>query len=87
MVVNSAAASGSQNLVRIDLTTLTSSSVACSCKPTLASTLADDGAFRVTDAVTGPNWIVDAAPATPRVLFIPALPASAKTSLVASVAQ
>jgi hypothetical protein len=76
--------SGSQTLVRVDLTTLTATSVACSCKPTLASTLADDGAFRVTDAPTGPNWIVDAAPATPRTLFIPALPAPVKTSLVAS---
>lgn len=87
MVVNSAAASGGTNLVRVDLTTLTSTSVSCSCKPTLASTLADDGAFRVTEAVSGPNWIVDAAPATPRVLFIPALPAAAKTSLVALVVQ
>jgi hypothetical protein len=87
IVVNSGTSSGGPNLVRVDLTTLTSTSVVCSCKPTLASTLADDGAFRVTDAVTGPNWIVDAAPATPRVLFIPALPASAKTSLVASVVQ
>jgi hypothetical protein len=77
--------SGSQNLVRVDLTTLTSTAVSCSCKPTLASTLADDGAFRVTDALTGPNWIVDAAPATPRTLFIPALPIAVKTSLVASV--
>jgi hypothetical protein len=85
IVVNSAATSGSQNLVRIDLTTLTSTSVACSCTPTLAATLADDGAFRVTDAVTGPNWIVDAAATTPRVLFIPALPTPVKTSLVASV--
>jgi len=85
IVVNSAAATGTQNLVRVDLTSLTSTSVSCACKPTLASNLADDGAFRVTDAVTGPNWIVDAAPATPRLLFIPALPAPAKTSLVASV--
>jgi len=85
MVVNSAA-SPAQNLVRVDLTTLTSTAVGCSCTPTLAATLADDGAFRVTDAAAGPNWIVDAVPATPRVLFIPALPASAKTSLVASVA-
>jgi hypothetical protein len=77
--------SGSQSLVRVDLTTLTSTAITCSCKPTLASTLADDGAFRVTDAVSGPNWIVDAAPVTPRTLFIPALPAAAKTSLIASV--
>lgn len=76
--------SGNQNLVRVDLTTLTGTAVACSCKPTLAATLADDGAFRVTDALTGPNWIVDAAPVTPRTLFIPALPAPVKTSLVAS---
>ena len=76
--------SGSQNLVRVDLATLTSTAIVCSCKPTLASTLADDGAFRVTDSITGPNWIVDAAAATPRTLFIPALPAPAKTSLVAS---
>ncbi len=85
LVVNSAANSASQSLVRVDLTTLASVSVTCSCKPTLASTLADDGAFRVTDAVTGPNWIVDAAQTSPRLLFIPALPAPAKTSLVAAV--
>ena len=76
---------GSQSLVRVDLTTLTTTAISCACKPTLAATLADDGAFRVTDALTGPNWIVDAAASTPRTLFIPALPATAKTSLVASV--
>ena len=76
--------SGSQSLVRVDLTTLTSTGVSCSCKPTLAATLADDGAFRVTDALTGPNWMIDAASITPRTLFIPALPAQPKTSLVAS---
>lgn len=75
---------GSQNLVRVDLTTLTSTAVTCSCKPTIASTLADDGAFRVTDTVTGPNWIVDAASTAPRTLFIPALPAPAKNPLIAS---
>lgn len=85
LVVNSAANSATQSLVRVDLSTLTSTAVSCSCKPTLASTLADDGAFRVTDAATGPNWIVDAAPTTPRLLFIPALPAAAKASLVAAV--
>ena len=74
----------SQSLVRVDLTTLTSTAISCSCKPTVSSALADDGAFRVTDAVTGPNWIVDAAAATPRTLFIPALPNPAKASLVAS---
>ena len=76
--------SASQSLVRVDLNTLASVGVTCTCTPTLAATLADDGAFRVTDAVTGPNWIVDAAASTPRTLFIPALPSSAKTSLVAS---
>ncbi len=76
--------SGRQSLVRVDLTTLTSSSVSCTCKPTLAATLADDGAFRITDSSTGPNWLVDAASATPRTLFIPALAVQPKTSLVAS---
>ena len=50
----------------------TTTAISCACKPTLAATLADDGAFRVTDALTGPNWIVDAAASTPRTLFIPA---------------
>lgn len=75
---------GNQNLVRVDLATLTGIAVACSCQPTTAATLADDGAFRVTDTQSGPNWMVDASIATPRLLFIPALPATQKTSLVAS---
>jgi hypothetical protein len=77
--------SGSQSTVRIDMTTLSSTQVACSCKPTEAAVLADDGAFRVTNVATGPNWIVDAAAATPRTLFIPALPPAARSTLVASV--
>jgi hypothetical protein len=84
LVTNGAA---SQSAVRIDLTSQTSTLVACSCKATLAEPLADDGAFRLTDAVTGPNWIVDAAPSTPRVLFIPALPVAvpaAKTTVASS---
>jgi hypothetical protein len=81
LVANSA----SQSLVRVDLNSLAAVSVACTCTPTLAATLADDGAFRVTDAATGPNWLVDASSPTPRTLFIPALPASAKSSLIASM--
>lgn len=80
LVANSA----SHSLVRVDLNSLAAASVPCSCTPTLAATLADDGAFRVTDATTGPNWLVDASSSTPRTLFIPALPAPAKTSLIAS---
>lgn len=78
--------SASQTLVRVDLMTQSAVSIACACKPTQAATLADEGAFQVTNLTTGPNWIVDAAPSTPRTLFIPALPAPIKTSMVASVA-
>ena len=84
LVVNNSANSATQTLVRIDLNALTSVSVACACKPTEASVLTDDGAFRVTNVKSGANWIVDASSATPRMLFIPALPQSAKTSLVAA---
>jgi hypothetical protein len=94
LVVNKAPVSSSQTastssaasstLVRVDLTSLAITPVSCACTATLAATLADDGAFRITDASTGPNWMIDAAPSTPRTLFIPALPASAKTTLVAS---
>lgn len=91
LVVNGSAASGSQTALRVDLTTLATTAVTCSCVATMAAPLADDGAFRLTEATTGPNWMVDAAPATPRTLFIPALPApvssSAKTTLVAGVVQ
>jgi hypothetical protein len=80
LVANSA----SHSLVRVDLNSLAAVSVTCSCTPTLAAALADDGAFRVTDATTGPNWLVDASQSTPRTLFIPAIPAPAKTSLIAS---
>jgi hypothetical protein len=84
LIVNNAANSANQTLVRIDLNTLTSISVACTCKPTEAAVLTDDGAFRVTNVTSGANWIVDAASATPRTLFIPALPQAPKTSLVAA---
>ena len=84
LVVNTASNSATQSLVRIDLNTLTTVSVACSCKPTEAAVLTDDGAFRVTNVKSGANWIVDASSATPRTLFIPALPQAAKTSLVAA---
>lgn len=78
VVVNGA----SQTLVRIDLSTLTSVPLDCSCKPTEAATLTDDGAFRVTNVKSGANWIVDASTADPRTLFIPALPQSGKTALM-----
>lgn len=77
--------SSSPTVVRVDLTTQTGTSVACTCKPTEAAVLADDGTFRVTNVTTGPNWIVDASSTTARTLFIPAFPAPAKTSIVASV--
>jgi hypothetical protein len=85
LVANSA----SQTLVRIDLSSFAAVSLTCNCKPTLSEALADDGAFRVTSLTAGPNWIVDATPATPRLLFIPALPGSTsnKTAVVASVAR
>jgi hypothetical protein len=86
LVVNGARSAGAgQALVRVDLTTLAATQVTCACSATIAATLADDGAFRVTDAATGPNWIVDAARATPRTLFIPALPSSAPSSAKATL--
>jgi hypothetical protein len=88
LVVNSSANnpanSATQTLVRIDLNTLTSVSVVCACKPTAAAVLTDDGAFRVTNVKSGANWIVDASSASPRTLFIPALPQAAKSSLIAA---
>ena len=57
--------------VRIDLAHNASVAVACTCSPTLAAPLADDGAFRVTDLASAPNWIVAGTDAAPRVLFIP----------------
>jgi len=84
LVINNSANSATQTLTRIDLNTLTSVSVACACKPTEAAVLTDDGAFRVTNVKSGANWIVDASKASPRTLFIPALPQAASTSLVAA---
>jgi hypothetical protein len=86
LVVNGpgSASSGSQTAVRVDLTTLATTQLTCNCSATVALPLADDGAFRLTDAANGPNWMADAAQATPRTLFIPALPSSAKTTLVAA---
>jgi hypothetical protein len=84
LVVNNTANSATQTLVRIDLNTLTTVSVSCSCKPTEAAVLTDEGAFRVTNVKSGANWIVDASTASPRTLFIPALPQAAKTSLIAA---
>lgn len=84
LVVNGAVSSASQTLVRIDLNTLTSVSVACACKPTEAAVLTDEGAFRVTNVRSGANWIVDASTASPRTLFIPALPPPSKNSLIAA---
>jgi hypothetical protein len=84
LVVNNSVNSATQTLARIDLTTLTTVSVSCTCKPTEAAVLTDEGAFRVTNVKSGANWIVDASASSPRTLFIPALPQAAKTSLVAA---
>lgn len=84
LVVNTSAGSAAQALVRVDLNALTSVSVPCNCKPTEAAVLNDEGAFRITNVQSGPNWIIDASPATPRTLFIPATPPPAKTSLIAA---
>jgi hypothetical protein len=77
--------SGSQSAVRIDLSTLAASSVACTCQPTLVKPLADDGAFRITGLASGPNWLVNAASTTPGTLFIPALPATPNTAATSVV--
>jgi hypothetical protein len=84
LVVNNTANSATQTIVRIDLNTLTTVSVSCSCKPTEAAVLTDEGAFRVTNVNSGANWIIDASTTSPRTLFIPALPQASKTSLVAA---
>jgi hypothetical protein len=80
LVVNAA----TQTLVRIDLSNLSTASVVCSCTPTEASVLTDEGAFRVTNVKSGANWVVDASTPAPRTLFIPALPQATNTSLVAA---
>lgn len=77
LVANSAG----NGLVRLDLRQRTSSAVACACTPTLAAPLADDGAFRVTALPADPNWVVEANAATPRVLFLPAVPGVKKVAI------
>ena len=76
--------SGSQTAVRVDLSSLAATTVACACQPTLAEPLADDGAFRITSLTSGPNWVVNAALTTPKTLFIPALPSSTNAAFIAS---
>lgn len=74
MVANSA----DPSVVRLDLTSQTpATSSTCDCIPVSAVPLAGTS-FRITNSGSGPLWAVDAGLATPRVFFIPALPAPAK---------
>jgi hypothetical protein len=83
LVINS----GSQSAVRVNLSSLATTAIACACQPTLAEPLADDGAFRVTSLATGPNWLMKAASATPNTLFIPAVPTPVSTANVSSTVR
>lgn len=66
--------SGEASVVRVDLTAQTAPlSIACSCTPVLVTPMSATGAFRVTAPADGPLWAVDAAVATPRAFFVPAV--------------
>jgi len=73
--------------VRVDLSSLATAAVACTCQPSVAEPLADDGSFRVTSLTSGPNWLVKAASSNPGTLFIPALPTPVNAAIVASAAR
>jgi hypothetical protein len=67
--------SGDSSVVRIDLTgQIAPLRIACTCTPTSAVALFGNATFRITEPGTGPLWAVEAAAATPRSFFIPALP-------------
>jgi hypothetical protein len=46
--------------------------VDCSCTPNILQPMAGDALFRVTELSAGPTWILNAAPATPQLTFVPA---------------
>jgi hypothetical protein len=70
--------SADKNLIRIDLTAATApATVPCTCQPTRVESLDGNTVFRVTDIGATPGWLIDADPATPRTLFIPAFQAAA----------
>ena len=68
------AANGLGTVLRIDLSGQAQpETMKCNCVPTTVAGLSGS-AFRLTEAGTATGWMVDAGGASPRVLFIPALP-------------
>jgi hypothetical protein len=65
------AASSTQTITRFDLTANTSSSLPCSCSPTLLARMGN--VFRLTDLGTDPLWLLDQPESNARVVFVPAL--------------
>ena len=66
---------GDAGVVRVDLTAqVAAQKTTCNCKPLGVTLLTGTAVFRVSDAASGPAWMMDAsAVAAPRMLFIPAV--------------
>jgi hypothetical protein len=65
---------GDAGVLRVDLTTGTpAAKVLCACQPSQLTSLAGGGVFRVNALYGGPVWTVDLTPATPQLLFVPAI--------------
>jgi hypothetical protein len=69
--------SADKNLIRVDLTAASApATVPCTCQPDRMESVDGNAVFRVTDIGVTPGWLIDADPATPRTLFIPAFHAA-----------
>jgi hypothetical protein len=65
---------GDGGVFRVDLVNGTpATKLTCACQPTLLSSLAGGGTFRLNSVYGGQVWTVDLTSATPQLLFVPAI--------------
>jgi len=65
---------GDGGVFRVDLVNGTpATKLTCACQPTLLSSLAGGGTFRLNSLYGGPVWTVDLTSAAPQLLFVPAI--------------
>jgi hypothetical protein len=65
---------GDGGVFRVDLVNgAPATKLTCACQPTLLSSLAGGGTFRLNSVYGGPVWTIDLTSTTPQLLFVPAI--------------
>jgi len=69
--------SADKNLIRVDLTAASAPAIVpCTCQSDRVESVDGNAVFRVTDIGATAGWLIDADPASPQTLFIPAFQAT-----------